>query len=278
MTHHVGEYALTVVSDGSFWVDGGAMFGVLPRVLWQRFATPDEHNRVKLDLNCLVIQGRGKTVLVDTGLGERLSAKTRDLYRVEKDRTLLGSLARAGVAPEQVDMVVNTHLHFDHCGTNTTKTQEGWKPTFPRARYYIARFEYEDALHPDERSKSSYVSENYVPLKDAGCLELVDGDREILPGISLIATPGHTRGHQSVMIESGGEKACYWGDLIPVAAHLRLPYFSAFDLYPVDLMKTKKKYLDSALREHWLVIFNHDPQFTFARLQEQEGRLKALPA
>lgn len=269
----LGSFALSIVSDGTFWLDGGAMFGVVPKVLWNRLNPADEMNRIKLGLNCLFVQTPEKKMLVDTGVGAKLKERFKDMYRVERDHGLVESLATIGVKPEDIDFVINTHLHFDHCGGNTTKKNGTYIPTFPNARYVIQEKEWAAAMNPNERTMASYIRENFAPLQKAAQLMLVTGEHTVVGGVNVIPTPGHTQGHQSVLIESDGKKALYCGDLIPTASHVRLPYIMGYDLYPLDILQTKKKILEQAVNEHWLLIFEHDPVAPFAYVSDKDGKI-----
>lgn len=274
----LGNIELYPVPDGTFWLDGGALFGVVPKVLWNRSMPADPQNRVELALNCLLIKTGGKCVLVDTGIGDKLSSRLREIYKFGPKAGLLGSLARLGVKPEDIDYVINTHLHFDHCGGNTRRDNEQHVPAFPNARYVIQQQEWFCAQNLDERTRSSYRASDYLPIEEAGQVEFVDGDESVLPGIKVLLTNGHTLGHQSVLITTKEGTAFYPGDLIPTAYHLKSQYLTAFDLYPVDLISRKKEIIEQARREKWLLILEHDPEMVFCRLTEDGGVVKAVPA
>lgn len=267
-----GSFKFSIVSDGTFWLDGGAMFGIVPKVLWNKTNPADELNRIELKLNCLLIQTPEKNVLVDTGVGENLDDKFKEIYKVERDFGLITALEKIGIKPGDINFVINTHLHFDHCGGNTINKDGSFVPTFPKAKYVIQKQEWSDATNPNERTKASYLKENFIPLEEAGQLILVDGDYEIFPGIKVTITNGHTRGHQSVLIESEGKKAIYLGDLIPTTSHIKIPYIMSYDLYPLDIIKKKKEILNRAIKENWLLIFEHDPKIPCAYLVEKERK------
>jgi glyoxylase-like metal-dependent hydrolase (beta-lactamase superfamily II) len=269
---NIGNIELTVISDGRFWLDGGAMFGVVPKVMWQKMNPADEQNRIELALNCLLIKTPDRVILVDTGVGSKLKDRFNEIYRIQRRPGLVQALHECGTDPEDIDTVINTHLHFDHCGGNTLKKDSSVVPTFGHARYIIQEQEWHDALHPNERTRASYLKDDFVPLKENGQLHLVKGDEEIVPGVRVIQTNGHTKGHQSVIIESQGEKAIYLGDLIPTASHINLPYIMSYDLYPLDLLETKKYILKRAADEHWLLIFEHDPRVIFAYIINENGK------
>ncbi|MFQ6103456.1 MAG: MBL fold metallo-hydrolase [Candidatus Glassbacteria bacterium] len=260
-------YSLT---DGTFRLDGGAMFGIVPRVIWEKTNPPDEANRISMGLNPLLIISHGKRVLVDTGIGDKLDRKSHEIYAVDRRFDLIDSLHEVGVKPDEIDIVVNTHLHFDHAGGNTRKNENGMiVPTFPNAQYVIAKGEWENACQPDMRSEKSYVREDFEPLKKTGNLRLVEGQAEISPGVWTYPTPGHNRHHQSVYFESGGERGIYLGDLIPTSSHIPLPYVMGYDLYPATTVEVKRDLLDRAYEEGWLLVLEHDPSIRWGRLERR---------
>lgn len=274
-----GSLEIFIVSDGFFRLDGGAMFGVVPKPLWERRTAADERNRITLGLNCLLVRAAGKTLVVETGTGEKFDAKHEDIYGVDHSITLLDSLREAGVAPEDVDIVINTHLHFDHCGWNTRRGKDGKPvPTFPRARYYVQRGELEHARQPTERDRASYWPENFEPMAASEQWTLVEGDTEIVPGVELVRFPGHTRDMQGVRLTSGGQTAVFFADLVPTTAHLPYPWIMGYDLYPLTTLEQKKHWLPLAAKNGWLCLFAHDPQVPAAYLREREGKLIAEPA
>jgi glyoxylase-like metal-dependent hydrolase (beta-lactamase superfamily II) len=256
--HRLGNIDLHLLSDGQYYQDAGAVFGVVPKVMWERLNIPlNDRHQMALGLNSLLLRSQGKTILIETGVGdkERPRAQSTPL----SDGNLLGELKSVGVAPEDVDVVVNTHLHADHCGWNTRSDGAGgFVPTFPRARYLIQRNEWEAATHPNERTRATYLPENLLPLELTGCLELVDGEMRVTDEVTIIETHGHTAGHASVLLASGGEKALYIGDMVQHSVQLeRAPWVSAFDLYPLEAMETKKAVVARAIAEHQLVVAVH---------------------
>jgi glyoxylase-like metal-dependent hydrolase (beta-lactamase superfamily II) len=274
----LGQFELSIISDGRFWLDGGTMFGVVPKVMWNKLIPVDELNRVELSLNCLLIETPEGNVLIDTGIGDKLKDRFKEIYKMDRDITFVESLNRMGFKPENIDFVINTHLHFDHCGGNTIKKDGKLIPTFPNAKYIVQKQEWSEATDSNERTKASYLKENFMPVKESGQLMLVDGNYEVLPGIKVIMTNGHTKGHQSVIIESEGEKAIYLGDLIPTASHIKIPYIAAYDLFPLAVVEKKKEILEQAIKEKWLLIFEHDPEITFAYLIGKDGKQILEPA
>lgn len=256
----LGAFEIDPITDGHFRLDGGAMFGVVPKVLWERCCPADELNRIPLSLTCLLIRAHGGNILVDTGLGSKEDAKFHKMFAVDRTASLDQSLARLGLSCEDIDLVVNTHLHFDHAGGNTRYTDDGTLiPAFPKAQYIVQRGEYEDAVQANERTRASYRPDNFMPITDANRWDLLDGNSELLPGITAVLTPGHTRFHQGVKIESEGQTAFYLGDLIPTVSHLPLPFIMGYDLAPVQTLETKRGLLDRAYADHWLLLFEHDP-------------------
>jgi methylmalonyl-CoA epimerase len=267
----IGDLELTSLCDGFFGLDGGSMFGVVPRVLWAPKAPPDDRNRISLATRPLLVRGV-RTMLIDAGIGDKHDARFRDMYAVERARNLDHALAEAGVAPEDIDIVLATHLHWDHVGGFTVRNADGKiRPRFPRARYVVRRGEWEAATHPHERNRASYDREDFVPLADLGVLELVDADQTIMPGVRVQRTGGHTADHQIVWLQSGTRRAVYAADLLPTTAHLRDAWLLGFDLYPVDSLAAKKTLKKDAGRET-LIFLPHDPAVAAGYLTEQNGR------
>lgn len=263
----IGPYTVHFLSGGRFRLDGGAMFGVVPKTIWSRTAPADERNRIRMAMNCLLIEGDGKRVLVDAGSGAKDDAKFRDIYAIERPEALIEDLRAAGVEPDQVDTVALTHLHFDHCGGGTTRGEDGTvRPTFPKAHYLVRRQEWEDAHHANERNRASYLSDNYDPLAVSGQLIIHPQDIEVLPGVWMKNLPGHTLGHQGVFFDIAGTRALYAVDLIPTAAHLPLPFIMGYDLYPMMTLETKRAVIRDAIRENWLILFEHDPELRAVRI------------
>lgn len=270
----LGDFELTVFSDGTYFLDGGNFFGVVPKVLWEKKMKPDERNRVPVGLNSLLIRDGKHTVLVETGIGNKLDPRMARIFQPQAK--LLDNLAAAKVAPEEIDVVINTHLHFDHCGWNTVRQGEQVVATFPKAQYYVQEGEWRHGSQQHERDRVSYLSENYDPLIQAGQMHLLHGDQELLPGISVKVYPGHTRHMQAVMVKSQGKRACYISDLIPTTAHLDLTWVMAFDLFPLETIESRKRVYEYALPEKWLMIFTHDPVTPWAYLErDRDGKIVA---
>ncbi len=274
---HLGDMEVHLLGDGTFRLDGGAMFGVIPRPLWEKKSPPDDRNRILLAMNILLIQTAGKLILLETGGGSKWDDKQNKIYAFENSARLPEQLAAKGVSPESVDIVINTHLHFDHCGGNTTIANGRAMPAFPNARYIIQRGEYEHALTPTERDRVSYIPENVTPMRDSGQWQLLEGDAEIAPGVELIVIPGHTRHMQCVKLTGGGQTIFFAADLVPTAAHLSYPWIMGFDLYPMTTLENKKKWLPLAAREGWTVIFGHDLHMPAAKLHEHERGFEVTP-
>ena len=256
-----GEFELFAVSDGTFRLDGGAMFGTIPKVLWERTNPADDRNRILMGLNCLLIRTPTENILVDTGLGNAYDEKFGFLYDVDKSQTdLLRSLAAAGVQAADISKVILTHLHFDHAGGNCFREENGeFKSTFLNAVYYINEGELAYAKEPDPRSKPSYLPYTWEPLEKRGQVALISGDEEVAPGVMMLSAPGHTPNHQIVTVKSDGLAACFLADLVPTPSHLKTHYVMGFDLDALTAMKNKERVLKQAQAENWLLVFEHSP-------------------
>lgn len=272
----LGTFEIYPVTDSDIYLDGGAVFGIVPRVMWEKAYPPDEKNRIRLSLLCPLIITRKYTMLIDTGVGTKHNEKFCQIYGIGKKSTLLESLHQFGYEPKDIDLVINTHLHFDHAGGNTTLNEKGEiVPAFPRARYLIQKGEMEAAINSNERTKASYITEDFLPIDNSQSLSLVDEDIvEVDKGISLIKIGGHTQHHQCVKFESKGHVAFFLGDLIPTVAHVHYPYISGYDLFPLETLENKKKILKQAFEEHWLLIFQHDPKVRMGYLKKVDGRFE----
>ncbi|MPY65550.1 MBL fold metallo-hydrolase [Deinococcus sp. SDU3-2] len=261
----VGEADVYSLTDGQFRLDGGAMFGSVPRVLWERVSPADELNRIRLRINPLLIRLGGENILVETGFWDQGGEKFEAMYGLDRDETVFRGLSEVGLTPDDIGLVINTHLHFDHAGRNVTPAGE---PTFPNARYVVQRQELHDATHTHERSRASYVAEYIEPLRDAGLYEAVDGEHELRPGLGVLPLPGHNLGQQGVVLRSGGETLVYTADLVPTLAHVPLPYIMGYDLYPVTTLETRKRYYGEWFESGAILCTPHDPGVAFARLEE----------
>ena len=274
----LGDLELISLSDGVLRLDGGAMFGTVPKVLWDKKAPADDRNRVTLAMRPLIVRG-ARTLLIDAGVGGKENAKFHDIFGIDRSRSLLDTMADAGVAPEDVDIVLASHLHFDHAGGFTYRDADGRiRPTFPRAQYIVRRGEWEDANHTHARNRASYLADNYVPLAAAGVLQLVDDDATIMPGVKVRRTGGHCLHHQIALIESKGASAAFVADLIPTTAHVPDAWIMGFDLYPVDTLAAKQQFIREAIEKETLVFFEHDPAVAAGYLREQNGKRIVQPA
>lgn len=271
----LGSFELTAFSDGTYPLDGGAFFGVVPKVMWSRKMEADDRNYVTAGLNSLLIRTGDQTVLVETGMGNKLSERMVKFYG--QPAKLIDNLAEGGVALEDIDIVINSHLHFDHCGWNTVRDATGKiVPTFPRAKYYAPEGEWQYSRKPSERDAISYIPDNYDPLVASGQMTLLKGGEEIVPGISVKTFPGHTAHMQAIIVESQGKAACYISDLMPTSAHIDLTWGMSFDLYPLDTIESKKRYYAKAIPEKWLTVFTHDPKTPWAYVERDEiGKMVA---
>ena len=274
-----GDYRVEVIPDCEFRLDGGAMFGVVPRNLWSKPCPPDDENRIRMNMNCLFIEAGDERILVDTGIGDKWSEKHRAMYGINRLRSLDESLqAIAGVTSADITTVINTHLHFDHAGGNTVRDESGNAvPTFPNARYLISRAEYEHAEAPTERDRASYFIENWRPLRESGQLQLTEADHEVAPGLRMETYPGHNRSMQCLRLEQNGRTLFGFADLVPTRAHVPFAWVMGYDLYPVETVAAKKKLLPQAAGENWTCLFYHDPDEPLGQIVEENGKFRAAP-
>lgn len=270
-TISLGDFELTAVSDGIYISDGGAFFGVVPKTLWQRKVKSDDQNRIFAGLNSILVRTGRQNILIETGIGNKLSDKMKSFY--EPKELLLQNLHAAGAAPEDIDIVINSHLHFDHCGWNTVYKNGRAVATFPKAKYYVQEGEVQHGHLQLERDRVSYFNDNYDPLIASGQMQLLNGAAEIVPGISVAVYPGHTRNLQAIFIRSGGQTACYISDLIPTTWHLDITWVMAYDLFPLETIENRKRYYKEALPQNWLTIFTHDPDIPWAYLETINGKV-----
>jgi glyoxylase-like metal-dependent hydrolase (beta-lactamase superfamily II) len=272
----LGDLEFHVVSDGHIYLDGGAMFGIVPKPLWEKKVPADSRNRIRLGLNCLLIRAGGKRILVETGAGGKLNPKLRDIYALDGP-FLEERLREYAIAPGDIDIVVNTHLHFDHCGGNTRLEKDKAVPVFPNARYVSRKGELENAMRPNERTRATYFLENYAPMAETKQLQLIEEDTEIVPGVELICAPGHTADMLCVKLSGGGKTAFLLADLAPTRAHLPLAWGMGYDLFPLTVIENKRKWLPRIVREQWIALFVHDPDEPAAYLRERDGAIVPEP-
>jgi len=295
----LGDFELMAFSDGTYPLDGGAFFGVIPKIMWSRKMVADEKNYVTSGLNSLLIRTGTQTILVETGMGNKLSDRMKKFYG--QPAKLLDNLSGAGIAPDDIDIVINSHLHFDHCGWNTIRDKNGKiVPTFPRAKYYAPEGEWQYARKPSERDAISYIPENYDPLVESGQMTLLKGGEEIVPGISVETFRGHTASMQAIVVQGTGRNphfsqnqgevghpresfvgptACYISDLMPTTAHIDIAWGMGFDLYPLETIESKKRYYARSIPEKWLTVFTHDAKTPWAYIEHDElGKMVAKEA
>jgi methylmalonyl-CoA epimerase len=267
-----GDMSLVSLHDGLFGLDGGAMFGVVPRTLWSRLAPPDDRNRIRLASRPLLVEADWGRMMIDCGLGDKLDPKQQDIYAVDRRLSLDDALADAGLDADRIDLVLASHLHFDHFGGATTSRRGRIEPRFTRARYIIRAAELHEATHPHERNRASYMPDDFLPLRDAGVADLYDDDQTIRPGVRVVRTGGHCPQHQIVFIESGGRTAVFTADLIPTVAHLRDAWIMGYDLFPMETLAFKKRFIREAIEREYVVFFEHDPLVAAGVIREKDGR------
>jgi glyoxylase-like metal-dependent hydrolase (beta-lactamase superfamily II) len=274
------DYRVEIVPDTEFRLDGGAMFGVVPRNLWSRACPPDEQNRIRMNMNCVFVAAGAEKILIETGIGEKWPAKQTAMYGITRERPLAESLREiAGVGPDEITIVINTHLHFDHAGGNTKLDGNGQPvPAFPNARYFVSRAEYEHAEHASERDRASYLPDNWQPLQASGQLELKEANYEVVPGLRMENHPGHNRSMQCWRLDRDGRTLFGFADLVPMRAHVPLSWIMGYDLYPLETLEAKKKLLPQAAREHWTCLFYHDPDEPLCLIVQEDQRFAPVPA
>lgn len=268
----LGSLQLTLLHDGPFKLDGGAMFGVVPRALWEKRTPPDDRNRIQLAMRPLMVDADWGRMIIDCGAGDKMSAKEADIYGFDRAHALDHALAGIGLGADDIDVALATHLHFDHFGGGTMREGSAVKPRFRNARYVIRGAEYQDATHAHERNRASYLRDDFVPLQQAGVVDFYEGDREIRPGVRVVRTGGHTGQHQIVYVESGGRTAVFVADLIPTIAHLQDPWIMGYDLFPMETLAFKKRFIREAIDREYLIVFEHDPHVAAGYIREKDGR------
>jgi glyoxylase-like metal-dependent hydrolase (beta-lactamase superfamily II) len=269
----VGDFRVTLVRAGVYHWDGGTFFGVVPKTLWSKQFPADERNLVRLAFNCYVVETGDHTALIETAGGDSMDDRARERMKLPARLEPLPELiAREGIDPERIDTVINTHLHWDHCGWNTRIENGAVRPLFPRATYYTRKGEWEHAHVRHPRDAVSYIDTNYDPLVDSGRMKLLDADAEVIPGVGVHLAPGHNRDMMVVTARSAGETFCFFSDLAPTTAHLTPTWVAAFDLYPLECIDTKTRWLGRAARENWVCGFGHDCEVAFARVEETQGK------
>lgn len=273
----LGQFEIGSFVEQKFRLDGGSMFGVIPKTMWQRLIPADENNLIPMVTNLFVLKAHGKNVIFDIGLGDNLTDREMKIYGTDGVSHLDDGLQSFGISPEQIDYVILTHLHTDHCGGAVKKSGDSYVPRFPNARYVIDRSEWEMAINPDERTSAVYVPERLLPLEAAGQVEFIDGDREILPGIKSVRTGGHTSAHYALEIESEGQKCWYYADIFPSSAHIKVPFVPATDLHPLDTMAIKRKVLPRLIEEDIILAFDHDIKMPFGRVKQDGKNLFVEP-
>lgn len=267
----IGGIRVTAVSAGRVRMDGGAMFGVVPKPLWEHRIVPDGRNRIDLEMRCLIVETGDETILVETGFGGKVNARQREIYDLREEPGLAAELDQAGMRPEDVDRVMLTHLHQDHAGGATVRQGDGYVPAFPNARYVVQAGEWEDAIEADGQTVSAYrKAEVMEPLAQSGRLDLVEGETDLGNGVKLVPTPGHTRCHQSVLVADGDDTLFFTGDLVPTASHLKPIWGMAYDLYPRETYLNKVKWLARAAESGWWVAWPHDPELAWRRVRADE--------
>jgi methylmalonyl-CoA epimerase len=268
----LGNLDLVSVHDGLFRLDGGAMFGVVPRPLWETQAAPDDRNRILMGMRPLVVEAEWGRMLVDCGVGDKMDTKSREIYAIDRRRHLDHAFAEVGLSADSIDVVLTTHLHFDHVGGATKRVHGRLVPRFPRARYVIRAAEWEDATHPHDRSRASYLSDDFMPLQDAGVVDFHEGDGDIRPGVRVVRTGGHCAQHQIVFVESSGSTAVFTADLIPTTAHVRDVWIMGYDLFPMETLAFKRHFIREAIDREYLIFFEHDPVVAAGYIRERNGR------
>ena len=269
-----GNFEIETCVEHKFKLDGGSMFGVIPRTMWQKLLKPDENNLIEMAINLFVLKAHGKNFIFDIGLGDTLTDREKKIYGTVGDSTMTEGLHSVGLTEDDIDFVIMTHLHTDHAGGAVKLENDKFIPRFKKAVYIASQKEYDDATHPNERTSAVYVPERYYALKDAGQLQLIDGNYEFMPGISFVHTGGHTEGHFGIEMVSGEQKVFYYADIFMSSSHMAVPFIPATDLYPLESMEIKRKKLPEIIEDNVIMAFDHDMQIPFARVEADGKRLK----
>ena len=264
----IGKYKLSFIESGFFALDGGAMFGIIPKALWQKTNTADDANRIKLLTRHLILASDSKKIIIDNGMGDKWSDKEKGIYSVDENFSISSSLNKIGISQEQITDVILTHLHFDHTGGSTISVNDKIQPAFPNAKYYVQAKNFEWAKNPSDRDKGSYLKENFIPLHEEGVLNFINGNENFDDEIEFLVINGHTFGQQMIKISDSGNTFLFCADLIPTFGHIPLPYIMGYDLQPLVTLEEKKKFLKSALDENWKLFFGHDPEVAFATIKK----------
>ena len=274
---NLGTTSINIISDGTFLLDGGSVFGQVPKAQWELQIKPDRRNRVRLGLNCLLIQTPKMNILVYTGAGSKRPDKFKELYGLNGNKLLKG-LRNLGLTARDIDVVILSHLSFDHAGGCTKLDRTGNAvPTFPKAKYLVQRVSWEEANHPNERFKDSYYEDDFLPLEEKGLLELLDDECEVIPGVTVKVTSGPSAGHQIVLVQRGGERIVYASDLIPTPHHLPLQYIPAIDEHPNDTLVQKRELLEMVMGGGWVIAFGHGNEHRAGYVQQRNGKPQLLP-
>ncbi len=268
----IGKYSLYQIETGRFWLDGGAMFGIIPYPLWSKSNPPDDRNRIELASRALLLVGEGRVILIDNGNGSKFTEKQKDIYRLDTSRwNITSSLKAAGYTPDDVTDVILTHLHFDHAGGSTCRENKGeLRPAFPRARYLVQEAHWQHAMHPTEKDRGSFMPDDFLPLKDHRVIEFLDGECTLFPDVSVLVVNGHTTAQQLPLISDGKTTLLYCCDLFPTTSHIPLPYIMGYDLRPLVTLEEKKRILQNAVENDWILFFEHDPSTPAGRVVRRE--------
>ena len=270
----IGKYKLSIITSGYAGLDGGAMFGIIPKPLWQRTNPADEANRIKLSTRHLILESGNRKIIIDTGMGNKWDEKSKKIYAIDEKNSMQSALASAGLKMNDITDVILTHLHFDHTGGSTKLENGKLVPAFPNAKYYVQKKHYDWAVNPSEKDRGSFIKDNFVPLFDAGVIEFTNGNQQLDDEIELIETNGHTFAQQMVKISDSSNTVLFCADLIPLISHIPLPYIMGFDIQPLVTLQEKKQFLSEAVHKNWKLFFGHDPEIAFATVRQTEKGIR----